>query len=110
MRTLDKQSIRHGDPELGEVDLDVSINRYAEGRRLRIDLSHKTEGPWATLTVNEPAVKLGHGEFLVPVYKLTPELVRSVRASDLFVNTGRRERLGYAYAEVWRLADDVAAS
>jgi hypothetical protein len=97
--------IKHHDEELGDVELLVQLNVYAHGRRTRIDLYHPAEGPWATLTVNEESVKLEPREFLIKTY--SSDVWRSVLASGLFVDTGRRERLGYAEGQVWRLADGV---
>ena len=102
---LTGQTIKHHDERLGEVELEVQLHRYARGRRPRIDLFHPEQGPWATLTVNDPAVKLGPGEILIKTWE--GDEWRSVLASGLLVDTGRREQMGYVKAHVWRLAEGV---
>jgi hypothetical protein len=102
---LSSATMQHNDQELGEVTLHFQIHRYAEGRRARIDLYHPAEGPWATLTVNDMSVALEPGELLIKTY--SSEVWPSALASGLFVDTGRRVRLGYAEGQVWRLADGV---
>lgn len=109
-RRLRDQTITHHDDELGQVTLHVEVHRYVDQRpfaatRHRIDFVSSQHGPWSTLTVNEPAVRLDPGEFLVKVHE--GDTWKSALASGLFVDTGRRERLGYTEAQVWRLAEGV---
>ena len=109
MRRLSRLTMKHVDPEAGEVELLFEVSYYAarapfSSMRRRIDLVHPDEGPWSTLTVNEPAIKLGVGEMLIKTWSENEAIVRSARDSGLFVDTGRREAAGRCTAEVWKLA------
>ena len=75
---------------------------YKNGR-LAIKLTCEI-GPMAVLTVNLPEFELEEGEFFVKAYAENEPVADACRDSGIFCDTGKRVKIGYTEAEVWRLA------
>jgi hypothetical protein len=63
--------------------------------------------PYATLTTNIPEVKLGENEVLIKNWTENKRLANHLRDSEYFVDTGKRIRAGYCWAEVWYIRPEI---
>lgn len=82
-------------------------NVYRDNGRLAIFAICESGEPWGRLSINEPAIDLAEGEFIAKTWSENQLWIEDARKSGLFVDTGRRVRVGRADGEVWRLADGV---
>lgn len=63
------------------------------------------DGPVGSLSVAGPDnVKLAPGEFLAKVWSENEEIAACALESGLFIDTGRRIPMGFAEAQIWKIA------
>ena len=85
-------------------DIQIKQTEYADGRIALQLIDMEDGGPYATFSVNLPAVALLDGEFLAKTWGENESLRDPMMNTGLFIDTGKREKSGFVSAEVWRLA------
>lgn len=79
--------------------------RLYQNRAICLQVINMTGELIATLTVNIPEVKLEPGEFFVKTWSENKGIVYTARRTGLFVDTGKRQNVGYAEAEIWKIKE-----
>lgn len=81
----------------------LTLNRYADGGQVAIELISPEHEPIARLTVNMPEVKLEPREIIVKGWGENEQIIEDCRASGYFFDTGKRIKTGFVTAEVWKI-------
>ena len=99
-----------GTVKVGEQTIELIVKRYANGNPAIIGYDQATGQKFSNLSFNlvSPDLtaeqSLEPGDIMIKTWSENEVFAQSVRASGLFIDTGKRICLQFAEAEVWRLA------
>lgn len=84
-------------------EIDLVLDTYENGGRIAIR-AYTEDGPFGTITTNVPEFPLKKGEIIVKTWnesEWVPQLLTQM--PDMFKDTGKRVKLGYAEGQIWKL-------
>ena len=99
---------------IGHVEVEdqkyiLSLGSYMNGRTAV--MLHTNEGlPFAVVSKNIPSVDIDDGEFFVPWYELTPQILMGLDSCGFFEDTGSRIKPVGSHVELplWKMKDIIA--
>jgi hypothetical protein len=86
-----------------DCNVRLGLGTYGNGRLAIAAIDVDDDDVVATLTVNLVGEAVSDGEILVKVWSENATVAEAVRATGLFLDTGRRVRAGGAVAQVWQV-------